>query len=182
MARLRRSRAGEGGLRRVRRGRGFSYADRSGRTVHDVAVIERIRGLAIPPAWTDVWICDTPDGHIQATGLDAAGRRQYLYHARWRERADRLKYDRALDLAEALPAARRRVTRSLRARGVSRTRALAAAFRLLDTGAFRVGSEQYAEGDGSVGLATLRCEHVQVHGDHADFDFVGKGGLAQNVT
>ena len=150
--------------------------------MRDPAVLDRIRSLAIPPAWVDVWICESADGHIQATGVDAAGRRQYLYHPKWRERMDRRKFERALDLAAALPAARGRVTKSLRSRGATRSRALAVAFRLLDTGAFRVGSEQYAVGDGSVGLATLRCEHARLHGDEVEFDFVAKGGVDRTVT
>jgi DNA topoisomerase-1 len=153
--RLRRSNPAGPGIRRVRSGRGFSYHDRGGRTIHDAATLTRIQSLAIPPAWTDVWITVHPNGHIQATGLDAVGRRQYIYHPLWRERKDRAKFTRALALAETLPVARRAVTRDLRQKGSTRTRVLAAGFRMLDTGSLRVGSERYAEANGSVGLTTL---------------------------
>lgn len=131
----------------------------------------------IPPAWTDVWICPYPNGHIQATGVDAAGRRQYLYHPTWRQQKDRLKFDRVLALAESLPAARRRVTLDLRTEGPTKQRALAAAFRMLDTGALRVGSERYAEENGSHGLSTLLCSHVRITGgDTVALQFPGKSG------
>ncbi len=144
--------------------------------MRDPQLRARIESLAIPPAWTDVWISPHANGHIQATGLDAAGRRQYLYHPQWRETKDRIKYDRALDLAETLPAARRRVTMDLRAEGATRERALAAAFRMLDTGSLRVGSERYAEAHGSYGLSTLLCAHASVDGDVVRLDFPGKSG------
>src|SRR6188768_2526515 len=160
MPRLRRSRTSEPGIRRLRRGRGFSYLSEDGQAVRDEDVLARIQALAIPPAWQDVWISSHPNGHIQATGVDAAGRRQYLYHGAWRERADRSKHERALDLAEALPAARRGVTRDLRGAGFGRARILAGAFRLLDAGCLRVGSRRYAEEHGSYGLTTLLGAHV----------------------
>lgn len=161
---------------RVRRGRGFSYRDPSGETVNDPQLKERFESLAIPPAWTDVWICPYVNGHIQATGVDAAGRRQYLYHPVWREQKDRVKFDRALQLAEHLPAARRRVTRALRTEGLTRERALAAAFRMLDTGSLRIGSEQYADANGSHGLSTLLCSHAVVDGDTVTLRFPAKSG------
>lgn len=136
----------------------------------------RIEALVIPPAWTDVWICPYPNGHIQATGVDAAGRRQYLYHPTWREQKDRIKFDRVLSLAESLPGARRRVTMDLRTEGNTRERALAAAFRMLDTGALRVGSERYAEEHGSHGLSTLLCSHARIAGDVVLLEFPGKSG------
>ena len=165
-------------MRRVRRGRGFSYQDEHGNPIKAPEVLDRIRELAVPPAWEDVWLCSDPLGHLQATGIDAAGRRQYLYHPRWRERRDREKFERMLTFAELLPRLRRRLVRVLDADddGLTRDRVLAAAVRLLDVGMFRVGSEQYAEEDSGVGLATVRKEHVHVHGDTVEFDYPGKGG------
>jgi DNA topoisomerase-1 len=164
-------------MRRVRRGRGFSYVDEHGNPIEAPKVLERIRGLAVPPAWEDVWLCPDPLGHLQATGVDAAGRRQYLYHPHWRERRDREKFERMLTFAELLPRLRRRLARVLGDDdGVTRDRVLAAAVRLLDVGMFRIGSEQYAEEDSGVGLATVRKEHVHVHGDAVEFDYPGKGG------
>lgn len=176
MPRLRRSDSSGAGLRRVRAGRGFSYKDASGHPISDPELRQRIEHLAIPPAWTEVWIAPYPNGHIQATGVDAAGRRQYIYHPTWREQKDRIKFDRALSLAESLPTARGRVTRELRLSEPSRERALAAAFRMLDTGSLRVGSEQYAESNGSHGLATLLCSHATVSGDTILLDFPAKSG------
>ncbi len=175
--RLRRTRTGEPGIRRVRVGRGFRYLDAEGTAVVDPELRERIDALAIPPAWTEVWICAHPDGHIQATGVDAAGRTQYLYHPSWRERRARLKFDRALALAESLPTARRGVTLDLRREGLPRERVLAAAFRMLDTGHLRVGSERYALEHGSIGLSTLRGAHASVaDGRIVRLDFPAKGG------
>jgi DNA topoisomerase-1 len=176
MTRLRRSDASGAGLRRVRAGRGFSYKDAAGHPVADRELRARIEHLAIPPAWTDVWIAPHANGHIQATGVDAAGRRRYIYHPTWREQKDRIKFDRALSLAESLPTARRRVTMDLRQDEPSRERALAAAFRMLDTGSLRVGSEQYAESNGSHGLATLLCSHASVRSDTVSLDFPAKSG------
>jgi DNA topoisomerase IB len=176
--RLRRSDCSGPGVRRVRRGRGFSYVDAQGRRVESAEELARIRDLVIPPAWEDVWICPDPFGHLQATGVDAAGRRQYLYHARWREHRDRAKFERMLSFADSLPGLRRRLARILRdADDLDRETVLAAAVRLLDIGMFRVGSEQYADEDHGIGLATVRKEHVQVHGDTVEFDYPGKGGL-----
>lgn len=176
MPRLRRSDWSALGLRRVRAGRGFSYKDIAGHPITDQALRERIQAIAIPPAWTDVWISPHPNGHIQATGIDAAGRRQYIYHPTWREQKDRIKYDRALRLAESLPTARRRVTMDLRGEGPTKERALAAAFRMLDAGSLRVGSEQYAESYGSHGLSTLLCSHASVRGDTVSLEFPSKSG------
>ena len=175
MPRLRRSDSSGAGIHRIRAGKGFSYRGPDGTPV-DAALRERIESLAIPPAWTDVWIAPYPNGHIQATGTDAAGRTQYIYHPTWRQQKDRLKFDRALSLAESLPSARRRVTRDLRGDEPSKARALAAAFRLLDTGSLRVGSERYAEEHGSHGLSTLLCSHVSISGDVVRLDFPGKSG------
>ncbi|QNE47945.1 DNA topoisomerase IB [Glaciihabitans sp. INWT7] len=176
MPRLRRSDSSGAGLRRVRAGRGFSYKDAAGHPIADPQLRRRIEHLAIPPAWTEVWIAPYPNGHIQATGVDAAGRRQYIYHPTWREQKDRIKFDRALSLAESLPNARRRVTIELRLDEPTRERALAAAFRMLDTGSLRVGSEQYAESNGSHGLATLLCSHARVSGDTVALHFPAKSG------
>jgi DNA topoisomerase-1 len=161
MPRLRRSDLTGPGLHRVRRGKGFAFVDESGRPV-DAATRERAVGLVIPPAWRDVWIAPYANGHVQATGIDDAGRRQYLYHPAWRAQKDRLKFERMLDLAAVLPAARRGVTRDLRRDGLPRERVLAAAFRMLDTGMLRVGSERYADAHGSYGLSTLRAAHARV--------------------
>ncbi|MGG7463601.1 DNA topoisomerase IB [Plantibacter sp. YIM 135347] len=176
MVRLRRSDPNTSGLRRVRSGTGFSYRTPDGALLKDPEIRARIEALVIPPAWTDVWITPHANGHIQATGVDAAGRRQYLYHPSWRERQDRTKFDRALALAEALPSARGRVTRDLRDDGPTLDRALAAGFRMLDTGSLRVGGEQYAESNGSHGLSTLLCSHATVHGDTVSLAFPAKSG------
>src|SRR5690606_26126550 len=162
--RLRRTSPRDPGFTRIRRGRGFEYRDASGRRVSDEEALARIRALAIPPAWREVWICARQNGHLQAVGGDDAGRAQYLYHADWSRRASARKFDRALALAETLPAVRRGVTRDLRRDGLVRERVLAGAFRLLDTALLRVGSERYAQENGTVGLTTLRGEHVVVDG------------------
>lgn len=175
--RLRRSDCSSPGICRVRRGRGFSYEDKRGRRIDDPEEIERIRELAVPPAWEDVWVCLDPLGHLQATGVDAAGRRQYLYHPRWRERRDQEKFDRMIGFAESLPRLRRRVARTLRdGDEASRERVLALAVRLLDIGMFRVGSEQYADEDSGIGLATIRKQHVRIDDGAVAFDYPGKGG------
>ncbi|MBG6055635.1 DNA topoisomerase-1 [Salinibacterium sp. CAN_S4] len=175
MPRLRRSDSSGRGLRRIGAGAGFTYRDDRG-TLVSADERARIEALAIPPAWSDVWISPHPNGHILATGVDDAGRTQYIYHPFWRLQKDRLKFDRALSLAESLPAARRRVTADLRSAEPSKSRALAAAFRMLDTGSLRVGSERYAEQHGSHGLSTLVCSHVSVSGDTVSLDFPGKSG------
>jgi DNA topoisomerase-1 len=176
MARLRRSDSSGRGIHRLKAGRGFTYRDHSGETVTDSELRARIEHLAIPPAWTDVWIAPYANGHIQATGVDGAGRRQYIYHPTWREQKDRIKYDRALALAESLPAARRRVTIDLRRDGYPEERALAAGFRMLDTGSLRVGSERYAAKHGSHGLTTLLCAHATTKGDRVHLSFPAKSG------
>ena len=162
-------------ISRRRRGRGFSYVGPNG-PVTDAEALERIRALVIPPAWTDVRISPDPLGHIQAVGMDAAGRRQYLYHADWRVRRDEEKFERMVEFAHALPVLRERVSTDLSLRGVPKARALACAVRLLDHAFFRVGSEAYARQNGSFGLATVRKEHVTVRRDLVVFDFVAKSG------
>jgi DNA topoisomerase-1 len=167
------------GLTRRRHGRGFVYTHANGQRVRDEATLSRIRALAIPPAWTDVWICPDERGHLQAVGVDAAGRRQYRYHDDWRIRRDRQKFDRLLWFAATLPRMRRDARRALAGSSPTKERVLAGAVRMLDLGAFRVGSESYAEANGSYGLATLRRSHVQVDGDEIRFDYVAKGGKRQ---
>jgi DNA topoisomerase-1 len=173
-ARLRRSNPLGKGYRRVRSGSGFSYRDAEGSTVRDGRLRKRFEALAIPPAWTDVWIAPHENGHIQAVGVDAQGRKQYLYHPAWRKKNDKKKYERALRLAESLPAARRQVTRHLRLPGLPRKRVLAAAFRMLDAGGLRVGSSKYAAENGSRGLTTLLCSDVTIDGDRIELRFPAK--------
>jgi DNA topoisomerase I len=160
----------------VRRGRGFSFEDGCGETISDVETLERIRALAIPPAWREVWICSDPFGHIQATGYDEAGRKQYLYHERWQQRQAERKFELVREFATKLPRLRRAVTADLRRQGMPRERALACAVRLLDLGFFRVGGEVYAEENESFGLATVRREHVTVKRNEVVFDFPAKSG------
>jgi DNA topoisomerase IB len=176
VARLRRVDCAGPGIARVRRGRGFSYRAADGSKVDDPVVLQRIADLVIPPAWNDVWICPHPRGHIQAVGTDAAGRRQYRYHDEWRVQRDAEKHQRVLTFARRLPQARERVVEHLGQRGLTRDRVLAAAFRLLDLGFFRVGGESYAEENGTFGLATMRRKHVTVTGDLVVFDYTAKSG------
>jgi DNA topoisomerase I len=176
MARLRRVDCSGPGIRRRRRGKGFEYLDDEGRRVSEPSMIERIRELAIPPAWEDVWICPYPLGHIQATGTDAAGRKQYRYHDLWRERRDREKFEEMIDFARALPRLRRRVNKDLKRPGMPRERVLACATRLLDRGFFRIGSEDYAEENDTYGIATMQRRHAAVDGDQVTFDYEAKGG------
>lgn len=164
------------GLTRRRAGKGFTYLDEAGARITDDRVIERIRSLAIPPAWEDVWICPDPDGHIQATGVDAKGRRQYRYHDEWRVARDREKHDRMLRFAARLPELRARVQADLALEGLPRARVLAAAVRLLELGFFRIGGEAYAEENDTYGLATLRKGHVRVRGERLVFDYDAKSG------
>ncbi len=187
MARLRRSNCAAPGIARRGRGRGFEYRDPDGERIDDPEVLERISELAIPPAWRDVWICMDPLGHLQATGIDAAGRKQYLYHERWRAHRDRLKFDSMLGFGQALPRLRRRVAHDLTCeRGggsrlvavheLTRERVLACAVRLLDLGFFRIGSEDYAERNESYGLTTMLREHVTISDRELLFDFPAKSG------
>ena len=176
MGRLRRADCSQPGIERRRRGRGFEYLLPDGSRLDDEETFARVRELAIPPAWTDVWICLDPRGHLQATGVDAAGRKQYLYHEKWRTRRDQQKFDEMLEFAQALPRLRRVVRRDLDGSDVGRGRVLAAAVRLLDRGLFRIGSEDYAEQNASYGLATLLKEHVSLAGTRLHFDFPAKSG------
>ena len=177
MVRLKRVSCAGPGIARVRAGKGFRYVDAAGRPVEDPATLARIESLVLPPAWEDVWICAVPNGHVQATGVDVKGRRQYRYHDAWRTQRDLAKHDRVLDFADRLPAARERMREDLRTRGLTRPRVLACAVRLLDLGFFRIGGEQYASENQSYGLATLRKEHVTVSRDGVlSFEFTGKSG------
>jgi DNA topoisomerase I len=175
VARLRRSNCAGPGIARRRRGRGFAYFDVDGNRVTDPETLQRINDLVLPPAWQDVWICPLPNGHIQATGTDAAGRKQYRYHDQWRIKRDRAKHDKVLELAELLPETRRRVAEHLDQPGLSRDRVLACSVRLLDLGFFRIGGESYAETNETYGLATIRKEHVSIDGDAVVFEYVAKG-------
>ncbi|MEO6205842.1 MAG: DNA topoisomerase IB [Mycobacteriales bacterium] len=175
--RLRRVSCTGPGIARRRRGKGFSYVDADGQQVTDPDVLARIASLVIPPAWEDVWICSVASGHIQATGVDARGRRQYRYHDAWREQRDLAKHDRVLDFAAALGPARERIRADLQLQGLTKDRVLACAVRLLDLGFFRIGGEQYAAENETYGLATMRKEHVTVARDGTlTFDYVAKSG------
>jgi DNA topoisomerase I len=167
--RLRSSDLSKPGITRKRRGKGFSYYAPDGELLADEKALERIKDLVIPPAWRKVWICPRPNGHIQAVGTDAAGRRQYLYHQTWQE--ERVK----------LPAYREQVAKDLAGRGLSRDRVLALALHLFDRGYFRAGGDQYAEENESYGLATLLCDHVKVSGDVVQFDYPAKSGVRRTL-
>lgn len=169
------------GIARLRSGRGFRYVGPTGRPVRDPAVLERIRALAIPPAWTDVWICGNPRGHLQAVGRDARGRKQPRYHATWRARRDDEKFARLAAFGQALPAIRRRVDRDLRRPDLSRERVLATVVRLLEVTYLRIGNEEYARTNRSFGLTTLRSRHVSVSASGLRFRFRGKGGRTHTV-
>jgi DNA topoisomerase-1 len=186
MPRLRRSSCAAPGIARRRRGRGFSYLDPAGKAIDDPEVLQRIAALAIPPAWREVWICMDELGHLQATGLDAAGRKQYLYHERWRSNRDREKFDSMIVFGKRLARLRRRVEHDLGAAGPAKRRppaaamseqlVLACAVRLLDLGFFRIGSEDYAERNESYGLTTMLRKHVTIDGEELLFDFPAKSG------
>ncbi|HET9850956.1 MAG TPA: hypothetical protein VFP56_00455 [Candidatus Limnocylindrales bacterium] len=167
------------GITRRRAGRAFAYAHPSGRPVRDAATIDRIKALAIPPAWTEVWICSDPDGHLQATGRDARGRRQYRYHARFRARRDRGKFARLVRFGDRLPRIRRRVRSDLARQGLPREKVLAAVVALLETTRFRVGNAEYARLNRSFGMSTLRDRHAKVSGATVKFRFRGKGGRTE---
>lgn len=169
-----------GGTRR-RAGTGWTFFDKDGVRITDAEEVQRLKSLAIPPAWKDVWICPWPNGHIQAVGTDDAGRRQYQYHPDWRVKRDKLKFDRVLRAAEQLPAARRAIKRDLGLEGMPLERADAVAVRLLDLGYFRVGSDIYADTNGSFGLTTLEKRHVRRKGDVLHFRFMGKSGIEHSI-
>src|SRR5262249_5883045 len=157
------------------------YRRADGSPVKDASTLQRIRSLAIPPAWTDVWICAEPSGHIQAVGRDARGRKQYRYHPRWREARDETKYARLLDFGRALPRIRCQVRRDMSRAGLPRDKVIATVVRLLDKALIRVGNREYARRNGSYGLTTLRSRHVRVQGPRLRFEFRGKGGKLHTV-
>ena len=181
MPRLRTVSPDSPGFSRRRAGAGWTFLDKDGERIADPDEIERIKSLAIPPAWADVWISPYPNGHLQAVGTDDAGRRQYLYHPQWREKRDKLKFDRVLAAAHKLPAARRAVKRDLGRDGMPLERAAAIAVRLLDLGYFRIGNDTYADSNGSFGLTTLEKRHVRKQGDSLLFSFEAKSGVEHNV-
>jgi DNA topoisomerase-1 len=164
------------GIRRRRAGTGFTYSGPGGSRIGETATQKRIKALAIPPAWTDVWICPKQDGHIQATGRDARGRKQYCYHPRFREVRESTKYNHMLYFAESLPAIRKRVRKHLALRGLPREKVLATVVNLLETTLIRVGGDEYAKENKSYGLTTLKNRHVDVNGSELRFNFKGKGG------
>ena len=172
----------EPGIARLRSGSSFRYRTPSGKLVRDAETLARIRKLAIPPAWQDVWICTRDDGHLQATGRDARGRKQYRYHSRWREVRDETKYGRMLEFAKALPRIRRRVSQDLALPGLPRDKVLATVVRLLETTRIRVGNEEYARANDSFGLTTLRTRQVQINGSTMNFRFRGKSGVHHSVA
>jgi DNA topoisomerase-1 len=169
------------GISRQRRGSGFTYRSATGRAVRDTRTLDRIRALAIPPAWTDVWIAVDPRAHIQVTGRDAAGRKQYRYHPLWTAERDSTKYHRMLAFADALPAIRKRIANDLRKPPASRPFVLATVVALLERTHFRVGNEEYVRANGSHGLTTLRDRHVKIKGRHLHFAFRAKSGIQQSV-
>jgi DNA topoisomerase I len=170
------------GINRRRSGKGFAYRGPDGERLTDERMLERIRSLAIPPAWTDVWICPSSRGHIQATGRDARGRKQYRYHPLWRQVRDESKYERTIAFGEGLPRLRRQVERDLARRGLDRTKVVAAVVRLLDTTLLRVGNEAYARQNRTYGLTTLRDQHGRIRGSHVRFSFRGKSGKRHEVS
>ena len=176
MPRLRRVDCADPGLTRRRRGKGFEYLDENGDRITEVATLQRIKDLGIPPAWSDVWICPHDNGHLQAVGTDAAQRKQYLYHEAWRTRRDAEKFDKMIEFASALPKIRHLTDLELRREGMPRERVLACAVRLLDRGFFRIGGEAYAETNDSYGLATIRKAHVRFEGREVIFEYVAKSG------
>jgi DNA topoisomerase-1 len=170
------------GIRRIRKGRGFSYLAVDGSTIRDPKQRARIDNLVIPPAWTDVWICPDPAGHLQATGLDDRGRKQYLYHSRWREIRDGNKYDHMVEFARALPTIRKQVEKDLKRPGLPREKVLAVVIRLLERTLIRIGNAEYAESNDSYGLTTIRRKHVDVNGPDIRFQFTGKSGKEWDVS
>lgn len=162
------------GITRQKRGKNFVYVQPDGKTLRDHDELNRIKHLAIPPAWTDVWICPLAHGHLQATGRDARGRKQYRYHARWREVRDSTKYDRMMAFARALPKIRKRVQRDLKLQGLPRDKILATLVRLLEKTLIRIGNDEYARDNQSYGLTTMRNRHAKISGERATFEFEGK--------
>jgi DNA topoisomerase-1 len=170
------------GIRRKKAGKGFTYVGTDGKTIRDAKELARIRSLAVPPAYTDVWICPTPNGHIQATGRDARGRKQYRYHPKWREVRDETKFGRMLAFSEVLPRIRRRVEKDLARSALPRQKILATVVRLLECTRIRVGNEEYSRANRSFGLTTLQDRHVEVSGSKLRFEFRGKSGKVHSVS
>jgi DNA topoisomerase I len=170
------------GIRRKKAGKGFAYVGQDGKTIRDPKELARIRSLAIPPAYTDVWICPNPNGHIQATGRDARGRKQYRYHPKWREVRDETKFGRMLAFSEVLPRVRKRVDRDLGRSGLPREKVLATVVRLLECTSIRVGNDEYARANRSFGLTTLQDRHVEISGSNLRFEFRGKSGKVHQVS
>lgn len=171
----------EPGIRRRRSGKGFSFRNADGTAVKDKDTLARIKSLAIPPAYTDVWICEDPKGHIQATGRDDRGRKQYRYHPRWREVRDSTKYERMLDFGKALPAIRERISADMGKRGLPREKVLATVVHLLENTLIRVGNATYSKENKSFGLTTLQDRHVEIDGGKMRFQFKGKSGKTWNL-
>ncbi|HEY6229127.1 MAG TPA: DNA topoisomerase IB [Verrucomicrobiae bacterium] len=171
----------QAGIRREKKGRDFQFINAAGRAIKDEADIRRIRKLAIPPAWTDVWICPDPNGHLQATGRDDRGRKQFRYHPRWREVRDETKYNRMIDFAKALPKIRERTAKDLAKSGLPLEKVLATVVRILETGVIRIGNEEYAKQNNSFGLTTMRDRHVRVRGSEMRFEFRGKSGKLHKI-
>jgi DNA topoisomerase-1 len=169
------------GIRRIYSGKNFRYLDAGNKIVRDPATLARIKSLAIPPAWTDVWICPIENGHLQATGRDARGRKQHRYHKNWREHRDETKYSRMIEFAHVLPRIRRRVAHDLRLRGLPREKVLASIVKLLEISHIRIGNDEYAQNNNSFGLTTLRNRHAKVAGDRLHFQFRGKSGKIHTV-
>jgi DNA topoisomerase I len=169
------------GLTRHKRGKGFVYRSPDGKAVKDAATLARIRSLAIPPAYTEVWICPSENGHLQATGRDARGRKQYRYHPRWREVRDEVKYGRMLAFGAALPVIRARTNSDLQATGLPRTKVLGALVQLLEKTLIRIGNEEYARTNKSFGLTTMKDRHVEVNGSTLIFEFRAKSGIQQTI-
>jgi len=170
------------GIRRQRAGQAFRYIGTNGKTLRDAETLSRIRALAIPPAWRDVWICPLEDGHLQAIGRDARGRKQYRYHTRWREVRDEAKYGRLAAFGRTLPRIRRRVARDLAKPGLPRDKVLATVVRLLESTFIRIGNAEYARENDSFGLTTLRDRQVRVEGSRLRFKFRGKSGVPHEVA
>lgn len=172
---------GSGGYRRVRRGRGFSYVTPDGKSI-DGRVRERIEQMVIPPAWEDVWISKDPKGHILATGMDQAGRKQYIYHPLWEETRDEVKFDRMGPFGRGLPALRRTIDSDMRRRGLPREKIVALAVAVLDRTLVRVGNRRYVADNEAYGLTTLTCDHIEVDGSHVHLEFAGKGGAERQLV
>lgn len=169
------------GIRRKRAGSGFNYVSAQGKSLRDEETLRRIKALVIPPAWTEVWICPSADGHLQATGRDARGRKQYRYHARFRQVREQTKYERMIHFAQTLPKIRRRVNRDLKQKGLSREKVLATVVKLLETTLIRVGNDEYAKSNHSFGLTTLQDKHAKIKGSTIHFVFKGKSGVSHEI-